>query len=168
MDISEKITGMITPSLEAMGYRIVQLKLMDGKRKTLSIMAERIDGRIMSFDDCGEISRTASALLDVEDPITSAYNLEVCSPGIDRPLVTFEDFMRHANYEVKLETLIPVGGRKRFKGRIISAKDNKVNITTDNGDAELNYSNIRTAKLVMTDELVKSFMKQQKLESNQA
>jgi len=161
MDIVEKISAMIGPSLDAMGYDIVQIKMMDGKRKTLSLMAERKDAVIMSFDDCTAISRTVSALMDVEDPITSAYNLEVMSPGIDRPLVKFADFAKHVNYEVKLETLIPVGGRKRFKGLLSKAENNTVTINFENTATDIAYSNIKSAKLVMTDELVRSFLKQQ-------
>lgn len=165
MDVLDKITAMIAPSLEAMGYSIVQLKLDSAeRRKTLSLMAERIDGRIMSFDDCTMISRTVSALMDVEDPITTAYNLEVCSPGVDRPLVKFADFERHVKYEVKLETLIPVEGRKRFRGVITAAKNNIVSMKTDNGEYDIPFTNIKSAKLVMTDELMKSFLKPQKKE----
>jgi len=159
MDIVEKITTMITPSLDALGYEIVQIKLMDTKRKTLSVMAERKDGEIMSFDDCTAISRTVSALMDVEDPITSAYDLEVMSPGVDRPLVKFSDFVKHVGYEVKLETLIPVNTRKRFKGKLKSAADNKIVMTIDDGEHEIIHHNIRTAKLVMTDELMREFLK---------
>ncbi|MDX2072977.1 MAG: ribosome maturation factor RimP [Alphaproteobacteria bacterium] len=165
MDVIDKITALVAPSLDAMGYAIVQLKLADSaRRKTLTLMAERNDGRIMGFDDCTAISRTVSALMDVEDPITSAYDLEVCSPGIDRPLVKFADYARYAGYEVKLETLIPVEGRKRFRGIITGAKDNVVSLKTDNGDFSIPFTNIKSAKLVMTDELVKSFLKQQKKE----
>lgn len=168
MDVIEKITTMITPSLDAMGYEIVQLKLMDGKRKTLSLMAERKDARIMSFDDCADISRTVSALMDVEDPIASAYNLEVCSPGVDRPLVKFTDYERHLNYEIKLETLIPVGGRKRFKGTLTKAENGMVSLRTDEGEADIAHSNIKSAKLLMTDELMRSFLKQQAKQSQEA
>lgn len=167
MDIVEKITAMIEPSLDAMGYCIVQLKLMDGKRKTLTLMAERKDARIMSFDDCTEISRTVSALMDVEDPISGAYNLEVCSPGLDRPLVKFADFERHVNYEVKLETLIPIDGRKRFKGVLASAAKNTLVMKTDEGETEIPFSNVKSAKLVMTDELMRAFLKQQDKETKQ-
>lgn len=168
MDVIDKITAMIEPSMDAMGYSIVQLKLMEGKRKTLSLMAERKDDRIMSFDDCAEISRTVSALMDVEDPITSAYDLEVCSPGVDRPLVKFADFERHKGYEIKLETLIPVEGRKRFRGTITEAANNHIALHTDNGDAEIAYTNVRTAKLVMTDELLRKFLKQQDQQKTEA
>ena len=163
MDVIAKINETIAPSLQAMGYQLVQLKLADGaRRKTLSLMAERSDGVIMSFDDCAEISRTVSALLDVEDPITGAYNLEVCSPGIDRPLVTLADFERFNGYEIKLETLIPIEGRKRFRGNVIGVKASQVLLHCEDAQYEIPHSNIRTAKLVMTDELVDSFMKQAK------
>lgn len=162
MDVVEKITTMIEPSLAAMGYDIVQLKLMDGKRKTLSLMAERKDGVVMSFDDCADISRTVSALMDVEDPISSAYNLEVCSPGLDRPLIKFSDYEQHVNYEIKCETLIPVAGRKRFKGRLLSAKGNEITLKTDDGEVAIPFGNIKSGKLIMTDELVAAFLKKQK------
>lgn len=122
----------------------------------------------MSFDDCTAISRTVSALMDVEDPIATAYNLEVCSPGIDRPLVKFADYVRYHNYEVKLDTLIPIQGRKRFRGVITAAKDELVSLKTDNGDFEIPFTNIKSAKLVMTDALLKSFLKQQKKEQGQS
>lgn len=164
MDITEKITQMVVPSLDAMGYHIVQIKLADSaKRKTLTLMSERKDGVMMSFDDCTEISRTVSALLDVEDPIAGAYNLEVCSPGIDRPLTRAEDYTRYKGFEAKLETLIPIEGRKRFKGKINGLMGGHVQMHTEQGqDVEIPLSNIRTSKLVMTDELVKAFLKDQK------
>src|ERR1700722_4468978 len=100
MNIVEKITAAIEPSLANMGYALVQVKLADGaRRKTLTIMAERRDNGAMGFADCSAISERASALLDVEDPIVSAYDLEVCSPGIDRPLTRLQDFVRFAGFE---------------------------------------------------------------------
>ena len=165
MDVLDKITTLVAASLDAMGYSIVQLRLADSdRRKTLTIMAECTDGRIMSFDDCTAISRTVSALMDVEDPIATAYNLEVCSPGIDRPLVKFADYERYKNYEIKLDTLIPISGRKRFRGVLTGAKDQIVTLKTENGEAEIPFTNIKNAKLVMTDELVRSFLQQQKKE----
>lgn len=169
MDITNKIETIISPSLTHMGFSIVRVSLEGGeKRKTLSLMTERNDGKMMSIEDCTEISRTVSALLDVEDPIATAYNLEVCSPGIDRPLVKFADFERFAGYEIKLETLIPISGRKRFKGKLLEAKDQQILIQVDNEGYEIPFSNIRTAKLVMTDELVDSFMKQQKKQAKKS
>lgn len=163
MDILSRITGIIEPSLQAMGYNIVQVKLSDGsKRKTLSVMAERLDGVMMGFDDCTEITNTVSALLDVEEPISGAYNLEVCSPGIDRPLVKREDFKRFAGQEIKAETIIPVGGRKRFRGILNGIEKDKVALVVDGVEVELPFTHIRTAKLVMTEELVAKDLKKQK------
>lgn len=163
MDIVQRITGVIEPSLESMGYRLVLVKLADGvRRKALTIMAERIDEVFMSFDDCEAISQTVSALLDVDDPITSAYDLEVCSPGIDRPLTKPEDFVRYQGYEIKCETLLPVDGRKRFRG-ILKASDGKTALLVmEKDEKELVIGNIRTAKLVMTDALVADTFKKSK------
>ncbi len=163
MDVISKIQTIIEPSLTDLGFEIVLLKMADGaKKKTLTLMTERLDGVMMSIADCTEISRTVSALMDVEDPITSAYDLEVCSPGIDRPLVKFSDFERHKNFEIKLESLIPVDGRKRFRGMLVEAKEAVVTMGIDGKSYEIAFPNIRSAKLVMTDALVESFMKQSK------
>ena len=163
MDIIEKITSIIEPSLDDMGYTIVQMKMADGdRRKTLTIMAERKDGVVMGFDDCTDISRVVGALLEVDDPISGAYNLEVCSPGIDRPLTKPEDYNRYTGYEAKIETQIPIDGRKRFRDILKGMNDNKVTMDMEGSNAVIPYSNIRTAKLVMTDELIAEHLKKQK------
>src|ERR1044071_6793019 len=113
-----------------MGYRLVRLMQTGGlKRPTLQVMAERRDDAPMTVDDCAEISRSVSALLDVADPIAGAYLLEVSSPGIDRPLVRPEDYDRFAGFEARVDLAGPLdiagqgtanqGGRKRFRGRIL-------------------------------------------------
>jgi ribosome maturation factor RimP len=159
----QKIQATIEPSLDAMGYTVVLIKMGEGaKRKTLTIMAERKDDVTMGFDDCTQISRMVGALLEVDDPISGAYNLEVCSPGIDRPLTKPADFERYKGYEAKIETMLPVNSRRRFKGELKGIKDEVITIHMPEGDAEITYGNIRAAKLVMTDELVGSHMKQQK------
>jgi ribosome maturation factor RimP len=155
VDIVSKITQAIAPSLEAMGYSLVLVRLADGKRKTLSIMAERTDAQGMSFDDCTAISRTVSALLDVEDPIQTAYDLEVCSPGLDRPLTRAEDFVRFAGLEAKAESWLPIEGRKRFRGVIRGMQGDVIIMDMPEGEAKIPFSNIRTAKLVVTDTAAK-------------
>ncbi len=158
--LEQRVTETIEPSLEAMGYELVLVKMQDGaKRRTLTIMADRKDGKMMSFDDCAEISTQASALLDVEDFIQGAYNLEVSSPGIDRPLTKPEAFARYLGHEAKIETQLPVEGRKRFRGPLKATTDKDVTITVDKDEFTLPFSNIRTAKLVMTDALLKEAMK---------
>lgn len=161
MDVVHKIREAIEPSLSAMGYGLVQVKLAEGsRRRALILMAERTDDKAMSFDDCTEISRTVSALLDVEDPIEGAYDLEVCSPGIDRPLTREMDFERYTGYEAKCETMIPVEGRKRFRGIIKGIKKGLITIVMPEGtESQIAFTNIRTAKLVLTDALVAEAMK---------
>ena len=160
VDVIQKITQTVEPSLEAMGYALVLVKMGDGgHRKTLTLMAERKDGKAMSFDDCTEISRMTSALLDVEDPITMAYDLEVCSPGIDRPLVKLADFSRYIGYEAKIETMIPIDGRKRFRGAIKAVEGETILLSMPESEARIGFNGIRYAKLVMTDALVAEAMK---------
>ncbi len=107
-----KIESTIGPSLSAMGYSIVRVAFTGGRsRPTLQIMAERLDNVAMSVEDCETISHTVSALLDVADPIDSAYQLEISSPGIDRPLTRRADYERFAGFEAKIEMLRPVEGR---------------------------------------------------------
>lgn len=167
VDVLSRVYEVIEPSVNALGYNLVQVKLNDGvRRKTLMVMAERKDDAVMGFDDCEEISHTVSALLDVEEPqggiISGAYNLEVCSPGIDRPLTKREDYKRFSGYEIKAETIIPIDGRKRFKGILKGIEKDEVAMLVDNVEAKLPFTHIKNAKLVMTDELVASYLKKQK------
>ena len=101
--IDRRLAGIVTPTIEGLGFELVRLRLMGGKRAVLQIMADRPDGGI-EVDDCAKISRGVSAVLDVEDPIAGEYVLEVSSPGIDRPLTRLKDFERYAGYEARLET----------------------------------------------------------------
>ena len=149
-----KIEAMIAPSLEAMGYRVVRVAVTGGRRATLQIMAERTDDQAMRVEDCTEISRTVSALLDVADPIAGAYLLEVSSPGIDRPLVRREDFARFAGFEAKVELSAPVDGRKRFRGRLLGVEGDDVRLLVDALPVALPITAVTRAKLVLTDELL--------------
>jgi ribosome maturation factor RimP len=150
------IAPIIEPSLEAMGYRLVRVAFLGAKRATLQIMAERVDGAPMTVDDCTDISRSVSALLDVADPIESAYMLEVSSPGLDRPLTRPEDYDRFAGFEAKIELAQPLDGRKRFKGRILGRAEDAVRLRGDGGEVSLPLGDITKAKLVITDDLLKA------------
>jgi ribosome maturation factor RimP len=155
------ITTMIAPSLEAMGYRLVRVAFTGGRRPTLQIMAERRDEAAMSVDDCADISRTVSALLDVADPIPVAYALEVSSPGIDRPLIERDDFVRYAGYEAKIEMANLIEGRKRFRGRLLGVADDAVRVALADREVALPLADVVRAKLVLTDELLAAARKQQ-------
>ncbi|MDX1540854.1 MAG: ribosome maturation factor RimP, partial [Geminicoccaceae bacterium] len=104
MNPTERIIEIIEPSLNDMGYDLVRVLVQGQRRPTLQVMAERRDRSQMTVDDCAEISRTVAALLDVEDPFPDTWQLEVSSPGIDRPLVRAEDFERFAGFEARIET----------------------------------------------------------------
>jgi ribosome maturation factor RimP len=149
-----KIEAIIAPSLDAMGYRVVRVAVTGGRRATLQIMAERADAAAMTVEDCADISRTVSALLDVTDPIDGAYFLEVSSPGIDRPLVKREDFARFAGCEARVELSAPLDGRKRFRGRLEGIDGDRVRLVVDGAPVAVPFPAINRAKLVLTDELL--------------
>jgi ribosome maturation factor RimP len=151
---TNSIAQTIEPSLMAMGYRLVRVVVTGGRRATLQVMAERTDDAPMTVDDCADISRSISALLDVADPIAGAYTLEISSPGIDRPLVRPEDYDRFRGFEAKIELCEPIGGRKRFRGRLLGRVDDSIRLTTETGEALLPLGTVTRAKLVLTDELI--------------
>jgi ribosome maturation factor RimP len=153
---AERIERLLGPSLQAMGYEIVRIVISGKHRPTLQVMAERSDGRPMTVEDCADISRQASAILDVEDPIRSSYTLEVSSPGLDRPLTRPKDFERFAGYEARLETRQPIDGRRRFTGRILGIEGETVRLKDEAGEIALPYGQIHKARLVLTDELLKN------------
>jgi ribosome maturation factor RimP len=119
------------------------------------VMAEPVSRRAMSVDDCADISRAISALLDVEDPIAGTYSLEVSSPGIDRPLTKAKDYERFLGHEAKVETNAPIEGRKRFKGPIKAVDARAVELTVEGVDIRIPFADIHKAKLVLTDALIK-------------
>ena len=157
-----QIERLIAPSVEAMGYALVQVRFIGGRHHpTLQVMAERQDEAEMTVDDCAELSRAISALLDVEDPVPTAYQLEVSSPGIDRPLLRLEDFSRFAGHEARIETERMIDGRKRFKGKLLGVADSRIRLSLgdDGGDAEIPFADVSKAKLVLTDELIAQSLK---------
>jgi ribosome maturation factor RimP len=154
MDATDRIQRIIAPTVEDMGYDIVRVQISGMQRPTLQIMAERRDDGAMTVEDCAEISRAVSAVLDVEDPIASAYTLEISSPGIDRPLTRLKDYERFAEFEARVETRFPIDGRKRFRGLLRGVADEAVQIETDTGMVAIPFADIQRGKLVLTDALI--------------
>ena len=163
--MDRRITEIITPVVEDLGYEIVRVRLMTGKESILQIMAQKPDGSI-EVDDCATISTAVSALLDVEDPILDAYTLEVSSPGIDRPLTRLKDFDQWEGNEAKIETEELIDGRRRFKGELRGTEGDEVLIEIeDQGEAVtigLKFEWLTDAKLVLTDELIRDVLKGRK------
>jgi len=160
--MDKRLADIVQPLIEGMGYELVRLRLMSGKHAVLQIMAERPDGGI-EVDDCARISTALSALLDVEDPIEGEYNLEVSSPGIDRPLTRLKDFDAWVGYEGKLETSELIDGRKRFKGIIRGSEGSEVLIDIAEGTIGLQFEWLTDAKLILTDELIAEMLKARKV-----
>lgn len=164
--IDQRLAAVVEPTIRGMGFELVRLRLMGGGRPTLQIMAERAAGTegagTMEVEDCAELSRQLSVVLDVEDPIEREYTLEVSSPGIDRPLTRLADFDRWEGHEAKLETSEPVDGRKRFKGLLAGTEGSEVLITVDEGTIGLEFDWLDDAKLVLTDELIDESLKRSK------
>ncbi|WP_425272557.1 ribosome maturation factor RimP [Polycladidibacter hongkongensis] len=157
--LEARVALIVEPVVEDLGYRLVRIQVNGNNGCTLQIMAERPDGT-MSVDDCEAISNAVSPALDVDDPISGAYHLEVSSPGIDRPLVRASDFERWAGHEVKIEMRVAQAGRKRYRGQIIgaegaSAKIRLADVATGQSDqVELPIEDMGSARLVLTDDLI--------------
>ena len=155
--VDARIAAIVEPVVDDLGYRLVRVHVSGRDGCTLQIMAERPDGGF-TVEDCETVSRAISPVLDVEDPIRKAYNLEVSSPGIDRPLVRLSDFDRWAGHEAKIELAAGIDGRRRFRGRLGGVDGRTVLITVDvEGGARefvLPGEDIVEAKLVMTDDLI--------------
>jgi ribosome maturation factor RimP len=151
--IDRRLAGIVAPTVEGLGFELVRVRLMGGRRPLLQIMAERPEGGI-EVEDCAKISRAVSAVLDVEDPIASEYTLEVSSPGIDRPLTRLKEFERWEGYEAKLETSEPIDGRRRFRGVLEGVQDGEVLLAIPEATIGLEFGMISDAKLVLTDALI--------------
>lgn len=157
------LTRLIEPELASLGYDLVRLAMIGGKSDpTLQVMAERPDSRQLDLGDCETISRRLSEMFDEleaegRDPVEGSYRLEVSSPGIDRPLTRLKDYDDWAGHEGRVTLAEPQGGRKQFSGTIrgtgqgdvvhVLGKDGKVYVVP--------FSSIASAKLVLTDELIK-------------
>ena len=152
-----RIAALAEPVLEGMGFRLVRVRMFGS---TVQIMAERPDGTF-TIDDCEGFSKAFSPIMDVADVISSKYQLEVSSPGIDRPLVRPGDFETWDGHDAKIEMAVPVAGRKRFRGILEGYHEGEVRVYIDNpeGGAEklligLPFADIHDAFLVLTDELI--------------
>ena len=152
-----RVAALAEPVLEGMGFRLVRARMFGS---TLQIMAERPDGSF-SIEDCEQFSKAFSPVMDVADVISSKYQLEVSSPGIDRPLVRPEDFENWDGHDAKIEMVVPVAGRKRFRGILEGYHEGEVRLYIDNPEGGKDklligvpFADIHDAHLVMTDELI--------------
>ncbi len=163
-----RVAALAEPVLAALGYRLVRILISGFAGCTVQIMAERPDGT-MSIEDCEAASRALSPVLDVADPIDSAYRLEISSPGIDRPLVRRSDFDRYAGHVAQVEMQAPVGGRRRFRGELAGTEGAFARIRHADGAANANsevllpIDDMMEARLVFTDALISQSLRKSKL-----
>ena len=146
------------PVIEKAGFRLVRLRMMGGAAKTLQVMAERPDGS-MDVEGCATLSHALLDFIEAEDPIEGDYEIEVSSPGIDRPLTRLMDFARWAGHEAKIELHAPIEGRRRFRGVLLGLDGQDVAIRADNSETKFPFRAIANAKLVLTDKLINEDLK---------
>ncbi|MCV3766894.1 ribosome maturation factor RimP [Rhizobium sp. TRM95796] len=165
--IDARVAQIIEPVIMELGYQLVRVKLSNQNGLTLQVMAERPDGT-MTVNDCEAISMAISPVLDVEDPIDKQYNLEISSPGIDRPMVRKGDFQKWQGHIIKCETSVMVEGRKRFKGKILDVNDDGFVLERDQiGYGEepqvaIPFASLAEGRLILTDDLIRDALKADK------
>lgn len=143
----QKLNEMLQPLVEDLGYEFIGLEYNPNpKHSVLRIYIDQEDG--VGIKDCETVSRETAALLDVKDPIKSHYNLEVSSPGLDRPLFTLAHFNEFKGQEVKINLYVPQEGRRKFQGPILDVSESGVNVDQDGTEVALEFSNIAKARLV--------------------
>ncbi|WP_020180837.1 ribosome maturation factor RimP [Methylopila sp. M107] len=165
--VDARVAAIVAPTLLDLGFRLVRVKSSGRDGYTLQIMVERADGTF-TVEDCETASKAISPVLDVEDPISRAYHLELSSPGIDRPLVRVSDFARWAGHLCKVEMEVPVDGRKRFKGTLEGVEGDLALLRLDDAAkggeprAKLPIGDIGEARLILTDELIREALRRAK------
>jgi ribosome maturation factor RimP len=174
--VALRIGSIVAPVLRDLGFRLVRVKISGAEGGTLQIMAERPDGS-MNVEDCEQASIALSPVLDLEDPISQAYRLEISSPGIDRPLVRISDFQRAIGHEARIEMAVAVGTRKRFRGVIESVEPVGADMAArlrlaakDDGAgdlADLPIKDMDEARLVLTEDLIRAALRREKAAKKQ-
>jgi ribosome maturation factor RimP len=123
-----KIKELIAPIINSLGFDLVRIQIFDEKTKTLQIMVERLDEANLTVEDCSMISKEISVILDINDPISENYLLEVSSPGIDRPLLRLKDFEKYTGFHARVNMNIIVEGYKKFKGKLTGIDGENIRI----------------------------------------
>jgi len=165
--LDARVASIIEPVALDLGFRLVRVRMINNNGAVMQIMAERPDGT-MSVGDCEELSRAISPVLDIEEPVSSTYNLEVSSPGIDRPLVRREDFETWVGHVAKIETGYLINGRKRYRGMLLKVDGDDLLLRRDNAAAgeekecTIPLAAIAEGRLVLTDDLIREALRRDK------
>jgi ribosome maturation factor RimP len=154
MQLTDSLHTKFDDIVNPMGYGIVRVQINGMIRKTLQVMIERLDEEAINVEDCAIVSRTLSVHLNVDDPISGHYVLEISSPGLERPLMYPKDYKRFLGVEIVVKTILPVENRKIFRGTLETASDDGVSLSLkhslDSGSdrIDIRYGDIRQAHLV--------------------
>jgi ribosome maturation factor RimP len=147
MAISDQIEQLIEVPIESLGYELVGVEyIKNGQHTVLRIYIDAEQG--IGIEDCERVSHQVSGVLEVEDPISSAYSLEISSPGFDRPLFKQRDFERFVGHEVKISMKLPIQGRRNFKGILQGFEDGEIIILVDGEEYGLPLTKLAKARLV--------------------
>jgi ribosome maturation factor RimP len=144
---ANRLKDLLQPLVEDLGYEFVGLEYSSSPRHAVLRVYIDNEGGV-DIDDCSKVSHEVAALLDVEDPISGQYNLEISSPGLDRPLFTREQYQRFAGEVAQVSLFAPEGGRRKFKGRILGVDDDRLMLEQDGAEVALNFNNIAKGRLV--------------------
>jgi ribosome maturation factor RimP len=158
--LEDRIEKLVAPAIAAAGFDLVRVRITGKETRTLQIMAERPD-HSMSAEECATLSRALSPILEEADPIAGAYRLEISSPGIDRPLVRLKDYHDWQGYEAKIEIDRTIEGQKKFKGVLAGVDGDNVCLDVE-GESEtalIPFAWISSAKLTLTDELIRESLR---------
>lgn len=157
--VERRVTTIIKDTVSTLGFDLVKVSLQGTSSNVLEILIDRLDNTKVSIADCKVVSKNISALLDVEDVISDKYYLHVASCGIERPLVKFEDYYRFLNCDIKVKLKEPVEGKAKYKGVILKAENNNIEIITeDKKIISIAFGNIKGANLVLTDEMFRNLL----------
>ena len=144
--LEQKLTELISAPVEALGFELVGIEFVRARQSTLRIYIDSENG--INVDDCADVSHQVSAVLDVEDPITTAYTLEVSSPGMERPLFTAAHYERFIGEEVSLTLRMAVQNRRRWVGKIKAVEGEMITVNVEGKDEVFALNNIQKANLV--------------------
>ena len=146
--IKDQIKDVIQPTIEGMGYILWGIEFKHvGRKSFLTVYIDKDGG--VSIEDCSDVSRQISSVLDVEDLISYAYDLEVSSPGLDRLFFNIEQFKQYINEKIDIELNMPMDNHRKFKGLLVAVADNIVTVKLDDDTSlDIMYPNIKKARLV--------------------
>ena len=142
-----QLNELLEPVVESMHYEFVGLEYLSGANPAvLRIYIDHENG--INVDDCADVSRQISAVLDVEDPIAGEYNLEVSSPGLNRPLFNAEHYIKCVGERVKLQTRYHIDGRRKFTGTVLAADQHQIQLEIDNTQVTLSMNDVEKGQLI--------------------